>query len=100
MEELEPYPGAFLRDNLNEKIMNTSISLFQEYMEQGAGEDGIEATRNIKIASEYENSLKDPAMDFVFLQRKWKKLMNWLADERHNLKKALPEQLHTVTSGI
>ena len=91
LEDMDPYPGVFLRDNLNEKIMNTSITLFQEYMEEANQDDGVEATRNIKIATDYEKSIDDPAMDFVRLSRKWKKFMTWIEDNRKQLHKLLPE---------
>ncbi len=82
-EEMTPYPGFFLEENLNERIMNTSISLFQEYLEKGEQDNGVEATRNIKIATEYENNLENPAMEYFRIHRKWIKMMRWLKEEKN-----------------
>lgn len=83
-EEMNPYPGFFLGEDLNERIMNASISLFQEYLEEGEQNSGVEATRNIKIATEYENSLENPAMEYFRIHRKWTKMMKRLNDEKEN----------------
>ena len=81
-EEMAPYPGFFLEEDLNERIMSTSISLFQEYLEKGEQENGVEATRNIKIATEYENEIENPAMEYFLIHRKWIKMMKWLNEEK------------------
>lgn len=81
-DEMSPYPGFFLGEDLNERIMNTSISLFQEYLEKGEQDSGVEATRNIKIATEYENILDNPAMEYFRFHRKWIKMMRWLNEEK------------------
>lgn len=100
-EEMSPYPGFFLTEDLNERIMNTSISLFQEYLERGEQENGVEATRNIKIATEYEGNLHNPAMEYFLFHRKWMKMMKWLKKEKESFKDILDAcSLYPLTSSI
>ncbi len=75
VEELDPYPGAFLREDLEEKIYKASHALAEYYKEQGLDDDAKEALKNIEIANEYEWRKKDPFLHFLNLKNDWQLLM-------------------------
>ena len=76
-EDLDPYPGAFLRDDLEEKISQASAVLAKLYREEGKEADAKEALRNIEIAG------VETAPNFnVFnhlrqLQQSWERMMDF-----------------------
>lgn len=74
-EELDPYPGAFLKDDLEQKIADACRILADIYRNDGNEEDAIETLCNIEIvrieAAGKENSFRR----FVELQRQWQKMM-------------------------
>ena len=76
-EDLDPYPGAFLRDDLEEKINQASEVLAEQYREEGKEADAKEALRNIEIAG------VEAAPNFnVFnhlrqLQQSWERMMDF-----------------------
>ena len=76
-EDLDPYPGAFLRDDLEEKISQASAVLAEQYRKKGKEADAKEALRNIEIAG------VEAAPNFnVFnhlrqLQQSWERMMDF-----------------------
>jgi hypothetical protein len=74
-EELDPYPGAFLKDDLEQKIANACQILADTYRSEGAEKDEAETLRNIEIAhseaAERENSFRR----FMELQEKWREMI-------------------------
>ncbi len=80
VEEFDPYPGAFLRDDLEEKIYKASHLLAEYYREKGLERDAEEALRNIKIVEEYEWLKKDPFSYYLKIQNDWGRLMRFLEE--------------------
>jgi len=77
VEDLDPYPGAFLKDDLEEKISQASAVLAKLYGEEGKEAYAKEALRNIEIAA------VEAAPNFnVFnhlrqLQQSWERMMDF-----------------------
>jgi hypothetical protein len=73
-EDFDPYPGFFLREDLDQRIAETSSRLAEHYRVQGDKAAAEEALRNIEIAAQAD----DPgALEaFVELRELWKEFMN------------------------
>lgn len=72
-EDLDPYPGFFLRDDLDERISDTCELLAEHYRVRGDEAGAVEALRNIEIAREAD----DPQALGFFLElaENWRALM-------------------------
>ncbi len=86
-EELDPYPGAFLKDDLEEKITGAMMLLALEYLTEGKEEDARQALENIKIAKEFKT--EDPFQRLLELQKKWVRLTELFYRNRDKLRQAL-----------
>lgn len=97
-EELDPYPGAFLKDDLEQKIADACRILADIYRNDGNEEDAIETLRNIEIvrieAANKENSFRR----FMELQHQWRKMMQLTArkDVRKKLQGILTENKEEI----
>lgn len=49
-EDFDPYPGEFLKPDLDEKIYRSSMMLSTQYLTQGDTECAMEAMRNVYLA--------------------------------------------------
>ncbi len=85
-EDFDPYPGEFLKDNLEEKIIKTSEILALEYLSENKPEDAKESLNNMLIDPETLN-FEDPFSNYLKIQEKWEKMMNII--EKDNLKEKI-----------
>ena len=74
-DDFEPYPGAFLKDDLEEKVAKASEILATEYLAEGKPEDAKESLNNIKIAKKGAIPNKDPFENLLKIQKDWEELM-------------------------
>ncbi len=93
-EELDPYPGAFLRDDLEEKIYKASHALAEYYKTQRMEKDAMEALKNIEIANKKEFIKRDPFVDLLNMKSDWEKLLRKTNDPE--IKKELKECLQKI----
>jgi len=93
-EELDPYPGAFLKDDLEQKVADACRELAETYREQGNEDDAIEAMRNIEIAISEAASKEDSFGRLLELQQHWHNMMQLTAkgNVRPRLKQILTER--------
>ncbi len=87
-EEFDPYPGVFLKDDLEEKVAKASEVLATQYLIEGKTEDAEESLNNIKIAKKSAIPLKNPFENLLKIQKDWEKLMK-IADSKEIKKKFL-----------
>jgi hypothetical protein len=80
-EDLDPYPGEFLKDDLEERIFRSNQMIAADYQAQGDTEGVAECMRNIYLAYNHLRSPEDPFQDLVELQKSWERLMSHFADE-------------------
>ncbi|MCD4768230.1 MAG: hypothetical protein K8R34_17230 [Methanosarcinales archaeon] len=80
-EDLDPYPGRFLRSDLEEKIEGACRLLSEEYLEQGDTAGSEEALQNIELARTDAVPVSNPFQDLCELQKRWKRLMEVTARE-------------------
>lgn len=85
-EDFDPYPGEFLKDDLEDKIFKTNVLLALEYLSEGDIEGCRESIRNVYL-SKYEAVPKiDTFTEYRKLQKKWTKLIQKTADNRNKIK--------------
>lgn len=83
-EELDPYPGEFLRDDLEERIFRTNLMLAADYLLQGDNEGASECMKNISLSHTQAVPEKNPFDSFLELQATWKKLMDYFSSSKVN----------------
>jgi hypothetical protein len=76
-EELDPYPGCFLKEDLEEKIEKACKLLSREYLDQGDKRASEEALRNIELAGTDAVPRLDPFDNLCNLQKRWQRLMDY-----------------------
>jgi hypothetical protein len=74
-EDLDPYPGAFLKDDLEEKIEKACRVLADRYRSEGKEKDAEEALRNIDIARGSAVSGGNIFHRLLELKAEWTELM-------------------------
>lgn len=80
-EDLDPYPGEFLKDDLEERVFRSNQMLAIEYLAQGDQEGAMECMRNIHLARSEALPRRDPAEGLLDLQKMWKDLMEFYSDK-------------------
>jgi len=80
-EDLDPYPGRFLRSDLEEKVEGACRLLSEEYLEQGDTAGSEEALQNIELARTDAVPVSNPFQDLCELQKRWKGLMEFTGRE-------------------
>lgn len=83
-DDLDPYPGCFLKEDLEEKIERASKLLSLEYLGQGDRRGSEEALRNIQLAQTDAVPKLDPFDNLCNLQRQWKELMDYTGEGEVN----------------
>jgi hypothetical protein len=81
-EDLDPYPGEFLKEDLEEKIFRSNQMLAVDYLIQGERQGALECLDNIAIASDRFKPETDPFQNLLDLQKKWARLMEYFSAER------------------
>jgi len=80
-EDLVPYPGEFLKEDLEDRIFRSNLMLAIEYLHQGDKKGAMECLSNIylgKIKSHPETNL---FQNLLQLQKDWKDLMEYFSSE-------------------
>lgn len=86
-EELDPYPGAFLKDDLEEKIAKTCEILADQYRSEGKESDATETLKNIDIANSEVLPGENVFHRFLRLRNQWENMMEFVA--RQNIRERL-----------
>jgi hypothetical protein len=83
-EEFDPYPGCFLKEDLEEKIEKACKLLSLEYLGQGDRRGAEEALRNIELARTDAVPEFDPFDELCNLQKRWRELMDYTGEGKVN----------------
>ncbi|WP_406657628.1 hypothetical protein V7O62_03475 [Methanolobus sp. ZRKC2] len=92
-EDFGDYPGAFLNDELDERIMNACTLLSAEYRRNGDLQSSIQTLRSIQLAKDDAVPSFDPFEHLIKLQKRWEEMMNYTGDE--NIRKQMQEIVET-----
>jgi hypothetical protein len=79
-EDFDPYPGEFLKDNLEEKIKRTCELMSEEYLSRGDREAGQEALDNINFARDASRAKMSPFDDLLKFQKSWQNLLAYTTE--------------------
>ena len=74
-EEFNPYPGCFLKPDLQEKVAKSCELLAQEFFDQGDRKAAEETLKNIAIAKTEAEPEANPFETLCQLQNRWEALM-------------------------
>lgn len=80
--ELDPYPGEFMKDDLEDKIFRSSQMLALDYMSSGDIQGARECMRNIFLAKTGAIPDENPYYKLLRLQADWEQLMGFFSDKR------------------
>jgi hypothetical protein len=80
-ESLDPYPGEFLKDDLEDKVYRSNQMLAIDYLNQGDEQAAAECLENIALAHRNLNSQTNSFQNLCKLQKKWKDLMDYFTSE-------------------
>ena len=81
-DDFDPYPGCFLKKNLEEKIEKSSKLLSEEYLANGDRQDSKEALNNIAIAKTGAVPKYDAFQNFCEFQKHWKEFMLFTKEKK------------------
>jgi hypothetical protein len=81
-EDLDPYPGEFLKEDLEEKVFRSNQMLSVDCLIQGDQNGAQECLNNIAIAYDNFRSQTDPFQDLLRLQKQWAELMAYFSSDR------------------
>ena len=70
-EDFDPYPGEFLKPDLDEKIYRSSMMLSTQYLTQGDTEGAMEAMRNVYLARYDAPPAFDAFRAYLETQAQW-----------------------------
>ncbi len=89
-EDYDPYPGAFLKQDLEEKVLRASQLLAIQYLAEGRSEDAKETLANINLAWENPFRGKPVLKAYEEFRQKWEKLMDAVEQGREAFLGFLP----------
>ena len=81
VEELDPYPGRCMRDDLEELVFRTSVLMGLHYLEQGDNTGFQQSMQNIHIARFDAKPTLDPYRWYLDYQVRWEEFMGFLAED-------------------
>ncbi len=84
----EPWPGAFLKPDLEERIFRTNMMLSQEYMIEEDKEAARGCMENI-FYGKFEYDPGDPLGELQQFQNRWERLMDFIDEHRSELKELI-----------
>jgi hypothetical protein len=86
-EELSPYPGAFLKDDLEGKIASACMILADDYRAEGKEADRAETLKNADISTRDAVPIENTFHQLLNIQKLWEKMMEF--SSREEIKKRL-----------
>lgn len=81
VEELDPYPGRFLRDDLEEMIFRTCVLMGMDYLGKGDREGFSECMANALRARSDARPARDPYRWYLDWRDRWEELMGYLSSD-------------------
>ena len=88
-EDLDPYPGEFLKDDLEEKIKDSSIMLALQYLTEKDYVSAAEALKNIQLCYTDAVPKFDAFSAYMYTQKCWEKMICEVKRNRYALRKIM-----------
>lgn len=80
--EMDPYPGCFLGEDLEDIIFKTSMIMGMDYLKKQDGESYEECMKNIQISKSLIKCDENPYRDYMNMRKRWESMMRELPMER------------------
>ena len=90
-EDFDPYPGEFLRDDLDDKIFRSNMMLAADYMLKGDADGCAESLNNISISRKEAMPGFDPFSRYRLNQKLWEQISGAVALKRYEMRKVMEE---------
>lgn len=90
-EDFDPYPGEFLKDDLEDKVFKTNILLAFEYLANGDVAACQESIKNIYLSKYEAIPKKDIFTEYRRIQKDWEKLIEFTIKNRMEIRKIMEE---------
>ncbi|MCL2391009.1 MAG: cyclic nucleotide-binding domain-containing protein [Oscillospiraceae bacterium] len=88
-EDFDPYPGEFLREDLDEKIFRSNMMLAIDYMLSDDAEGAAEALNNIAISKKDAKPNFDAFSRYRSNQKLWEQISTIVSEKRYELRKIM-----------
>ncbi len=75
VSELDPYPGRFLKDDLHDLVMRSSLEMASAYIREGRDAEARECMSNIAISKAESRMQGDSFGEYMELQRRWERFI-------------------------
>ncbi len=96
-DEFDPYPGEFLKEDLEAKIYRSNMMLAMDYMSQGDTEGAREAMENIRIGKQDAIPDYHPFTRYREAQKHWAQVVKTVKENRYELRKLMEKNNLTST---
>lgn len=74
-DDLDPFPGRFLRNDLHDIVFETCMELAGDYFSVGREADAGESIMNIAISKAEAQTGLDPLSEYIAYQRQWQEFI-------------------------
>ena len=90
-EDFDPYPGEFLRADLDEKIFRSNMMLAADYTLQGDADGTAESLNNIALSRKEAVPNYDAFSRYRNNQKIWEQISTVVSQQRYALRKVMEE---------
>jgi hypothetical protein len=81
-EDLDPFPGEFLREDLQNRIFHSNLMLAIDYLRQDDKRGALECMKNIYLARTKSSPETNSFQNLIQLQKTWRDLMGYFSSEK------------------
>src|SRR6056297_40136 len=85
-EDFEPYPGEFMKKDLEDKVTKTNLILALDYLTENKVENAKGAIKNIYISKYDAIPSKNVFKEYLKTQNNWRSLLNFARDQFYELR--------------
>jgi len=91
-DDFSPYPGEFLKDDLEDKIFKTNLLLAMENLANKEVDACRESIKNIYLSIYEAIPKKDPFTAYRNIQKYWEKLIDFTLENKKEIRKIMEEK--------
>jgi len=85
-EDFDPYPGEFMKQDLEDKVTKTNLILALDYLTENQVENAKGAIKNIYISKYDAIPSKNVFKEYLKTQKNWRSLLNFARDQFYELR--------------
>jgi len=85
-EDFDPYPGEFMKKDLEDKVTKTNLILALDYLTENKVENAKGAIKNIYISKYDAVPAKNVFKEYLKTQKNWRNLLNFAREEFYELR--------------